>query len=161
MNILKLSSHGKVAFKVIDFEFSGVGPAVLDFGGPLGLLNTFELKKKLMEGYYCGSGLSPPTDSDVQLIIIDVALDAMFFVDDYWYFDLVKVSGEEAPRRLQVIERFAEYVRGDDEVKKSLYNPATNPSRVEGGYTFSIRYDVWEPWCKANGVVLDPEQLAC
>eukprot|EP00928_Gymnodinium_smaydae_P021857 TRINITY_DN1855_c0_g1_i1.p1 TRINITY_DN1855_c0_g1~~TRINITY_DN1855_c0_g1_i1.p1 ORF type:complete len:394 (+),score=41.22 TRINITY_DN1855_c0_g1_i1:91-1272(+) len=130
------SSDG--TYKVIDFEFVGVGAAVIDMSMILGTCGDglTQSKQHLIRGYFSSLGLEAPTDQDVREILIDVALHAFTTHDDIGYLDVAASASSSALTHpdsgiLSLQQSFATSIRSSPELQDRI---------LKGEH---IYYDVW------------------
>lgn len=141
-NIIQTGHGPNRQFNVIDFEFAGVGPAVIDLAKILRSSNlSNELQTKLLEGYFHGLGLAPPTKEDVSQILFDCALHEFgVWKDDIGLFDIVQLSTDDAVRRMALLQEFAMYVRSSPQ-RSSVFTANST--------------DIWEASPQHNGMLRD------
>mmetsp|Transcript_8311 Transcript_8311/g.21058 ORF Transcript_8311/g.21058 Transcript_8311/m.21058 type:complete len:449 (-) Transcript_8311:161-1507(-) len=113
--------------QVVDFEFAGVGPAVVDLHMTLSSARTQGLKQHIIAGYLSELGLGAPHHSDIDEICLDCKLAAFaIWNDDVGLFEMA-LSGSGSDDllhpehgRITLSRSFATSVRSSPELQAKL-----------------------------------------
>eukprot|EP00658_Telonema_sp_P-2_P017193 TRINITY_DN16652_c0_g1_i2.p1 TRINITY_DN16652_c0_g1~~TRINITY_DN16652_c0_g1_i2.p1 ORF type:complete len:274 (+),score=39.42 TRINITY_DN16652_c0_g1_i2:384-1205(+) len=115
-------------YKVVDFEFTGVGPAVVDLCMVLrnsGFFPSEESKirsqTKMLEGYLKGLGLTALSTHDVEQILLECSIYSFaIWADNIGLFDIAQLSPADALARIPLLEEFVASIRSSAELQSQV-----------------------------------------